>query len=149
MNKLTNKELKKLESVFTKIQRNIESGLNTLFLTNPIRVAKVWKRDQGGGGKSISITGDTIEKAAVNFSSISGEQLPQSSIAEELNTNSNKFHAMGVSVIAHPMNPFCATSHMNVRIFLELSKNNLIENWWIGGGFDLTPFFPTKDESST
>ena len=29
-------------------------------------------------GKSISITGDTIEKAAVNFSSISGEQLPQS-----------------------------------------------------------------------
>ena len=55
---------------------------------------------------------------------------------------------MGVSVIAHPMNPFCATSHMNVRIFLELSKNNLIENWWIGGG-NLTPFFPTKDESST
>ena len=62
MNKLTNKELKKLESIFTKIQRNIESGLNTLFITNPIRVAKVWKRDQGGGGKSISITGDTIEK---------------------------------------------------------------------------------------
>ena len=149
MNKLTNKELKKLESLFTKIQRNIESGLNTLFITNPIRVAKVWKRDQGGGGKSISITGDTIEKAAVNFSSISGKQLPQSSIAEELKTKSNKFHAMGVSVIAHPMNPFCPSSHMNVRIFLELSKNNLIENWWIGGGFDLTPFFPTIDESST
>ena len=73
-------------------------------------------------GKSISITGDTIEKAAVNFSSISGKQLPQSSIAEELKTKSNKFHAMGVSVIAHPMNPFCPSSHMNVRIFLELSK---------------------------
>ena len=55
---------------------------------------------------------------------------------------------MGVSAIAHPMNPFCPTSHMNVRIFLELGKNNNIENWWIGGGFDLTPFFPTKEESS-
>ena len=149
MNKLTNKELKKLESVFTKIQRDIENGINTLFTSPPIRVAKVWKRDLGGGGKSISITGDTIEKAAINFSSISGKQLPQSSIAEELKTKSYKFHAMGVSVIAHPMNPFCATSHMNVRIFLELGKNNLIENWWIGGGFDLTPFFPTKNESST
>jgi coproporphyrinogen III oxidase len=146
VNKLTNKELKKLESVFTKIQRDIENGINTLFTSLPIRVAKVWKRDLGGGGKSISITGDTIEKAAINFSSISGKQLPQSSIAEELKTKSNKFHAMGVSVIAHPMNPFCATSHMNVRIFLELGKNNLIENWWIGGGFDLTPFFDLARE---
>ena len=50
MNKLTNKELKKLESVFTKIQRDIENGINTLFSSPPIRVAKVWKRDQGGGG---------------------------------------------------------------------------------------------------
>ncbi len=148
MNKLTTKELKNLESVFTKIQRIIEDGINTLFITPPIRVAKVWKRDEGGGGKSISITGDTIEKAAINFSSISGKKLPQSSIAEELKTKSTKFHAMGVSTIAHPMNPFCATSHMNVRIFFELGKNNIIENWWIGGGFDLTPFFPTIVESA-
>ena len=124
MNKLTTKELKNLESVFTKIQRIIEDGINTLFITPPIRVAKVWKRDEGGGGKSISITGDTIEKAAINFSSISGKKLPQSSIAEELKTKSTKFHAMGVSTIAHPMNPFCATSHMNVRIFFELGKNS-------------------------
>tara|TARA_Y100001936_G_scaffold253751_1_gene320672 strand:+ start:4641 stop:5564 length:924 start_codon:yes stop_codon:yes gene_type:complete len=148
VNKLTTKELKNLESVFTKIQRIIEDGINTLFITPPIRVAKVWKRDEGGGGKSISITGDTIEKAAINFSSISGKKLPQSSIAEELKTKSTKFHAMGVSTIAHPMNPFCATSHMNVRIFFELGKNNIIENWWIGGGFDLTPFFPTIVESA-
>ena len=70
-------------------------------------VAKVWKRDEGGGGKSISITGDTIEKAAVNYSSISGKNLPDSSIATKLKSASKKFHALGVSVIAHPMNPFC------------------------------------------
>ena len=148
MNKLTKKELENLESTFTRIQKNIENGIKKLNITPAIRVAKVWKRDQGGGGKSISITGDTIEKAAVNYSSISGKKLPDSSIAVKIKSTSNKFHAMGVSAIAHPMNPFCSTSHMNVRIFLELGKNNNIENWWIGGGFDLTPFFPTKEESS-
>ena len=148
MNKLTKKELENLESTFTRIQKNIENGIKKLNITPAIRVAKVWKRDQGGGGKSISITGDTIEKAAVNYSSISGKKLPDSSIAAKNKSTSSKFHAMGVSAIAHPMNPFCPTSHMNVRIFLELGKNNNIENWWIGGGFDLTPFFPTKEESS-
>ena len=149
MNKLTKKELENLESTFTRIQKNIENGIKKLNITPAIRVAKVWKRDQGGGGKSISITGDTIEKAAVNYSSISGKKLPDSSIAATIKSSSNKFHAIGVSAIAHPMNPYCPTSHMNVRIFLELGKNNNIENWWIGGGFDLTPFFPTKEESST
>ena len=149
MNKLSKKELENLESTFTRIQKNIENGIKKLNITPAIRVAKVWKRDQGGGGKSISITGDTIEKAAVNYSSISGKKLPDSSIAAKIKSSSNKFHAIGVSAIAHPMNPYCPTSHMNVRIFLELGKNNNIENWWIGGGFDLTPFFPTKEESST
>ena len=68
MNKLTKKELENLESTFTRIQKNIENGIKKLNITPAIRVAKVWKRDQGGGGKSISITGDTIEKAAVNYS---------------------------------------------------------------------------------
>ena len=148
MNKLTKKELENLESTFTRIQKNIENGIKKLNITPAIRVAIVWKRDQGGGGKSISISGDTIEKAAVNYSSISGKKLPDSSIAAKNKSTSSKFHAIGVSAIAHPMNPFCPTSHMNVRIFLELGKNNNIENWWIGGGFDLTPFFPTKEESS-
>ena len=71
MNKLSKKELKNLESIFTRIQRKVENGINELYDLPPIRVAKVWKRDEGGGGKSISITGDTIEKAAVNYSSIS------------------------------------------------------------------------------
>ena len=148
MNKLNKKELENLESTFTRIQKNIEDGIKKLNITPPIRVAKVWKRNQGGGGKSISITGDTIEKAAVNYSSISGKKLPDSSIALKIKSTSNKFRAMGVSAISHPMNPFCPTSHMNVRIFIELGKNNIIENWWIGGGFDLTPFFPTKEESA-
>ena len=48
---------------------------------------------------------------------------------------------MGVSVITHPKNPFIPTSHMNVRLFLLLNKNKEVINWWVGGGYDLTPYF--------
>mgnify|MGYP001335792487 CR=1 FL=1 len=107
------------------------------------------RRKGGGGGKSISISGDVIEKAAVNFSSISGTNLPGSSISSKIQTkNLSRFHAVGVSVISHPSNPFCPTSHMNVRIFFVLGKNNKIKDWWIGGGFDLTPYFSTNKENA-
>ena len=100
-------------------------------------------------GKSISINGDVIEKAAINFSSISGNKLPASSLATELKSNGSlKFRAIGVSVISHPFNPYCPTSHMNIRIFLELGKNSMIKNWWIGGGFDLTPYIISIEDAS-
>ena len=149
MNKLTKKQLEILEEKFTKVQKKIETSIKKLNIAPPISVAKIWKRDLGGGGISISIAGDTIEKAGVNFSSIFGNKLPNASITKTIKKSKpSKFHAMGVSVIAHPMNPFCPTSHMNIRIFLELEKDNLISNWWIGGGFDLTPFFPSKNDAS-
>jgi coproporphyrinogen III oxidase len=53
---------------------------------------------------------------------------------------------MGISVIAHPKNPHIPTSHMNVRLFCMLNKNNDIEDWWIGGGYDLTPFIPYEQD---
>jgi coproporphyrinogen III oxidase len=49
---------------------------------------------------------------------------------------------MGVSVITHPKNPFIPTSHMNIRLFLLLNKKKEIIEWWVGGGYDLTPYFP-------
>ncbi|MDA8655438.1 oxygen-dependent coproporphyrinogen oxidase, partial [Gammaproteobacteria bacterium] len=104
---------------------------------------------QGGGGLSITINGDVIEKAAVNYSSISGNKLPAASLAKNLKSKqSSKFHAVGVSVISHPNNPFCPTSHMNIRIFLEVKRDGTIINWWIGGGFDLTPFIPSKKDAA-
>ena len=51
---------------------------------------------------------------------------------------------MGISVISHPKNPHVPSSHMNVRLFSILDNNNEIKDWWIGGGYDLTPFLPTK-----
>jgi coproporphyrinogen III oxidase len=80
---------------------------------------------------------------------MSGSKLPASSLASNLKLNSSsKFHAVGVSVISHPFNPFCPTSHMNIRLFLEIGKNSTINNWWIGGGFDLTPYVISNQDSS-
>ena len=52
---------------------------------------------------------------------------------------------MGVSVICHPNNPKAPTSHFNVRTFMIFDKKGL-QNWWIGGGCDLTPFLPYKSD---
>ena len=30
---------------------------------------------------------------------------------------------------------------------MELGKNNFIKNWWVGGGYDLTPFFESKKDA--
>ena len=149
MNKLDITNLKALENKFRNIQKNLAKSLFKLNRKHPNTISKNWKRKGGGGGKSISISGDVIEKAAVNFSSISGTNLPGSSISSKIQTkNLSRFHAIGVSVISHPSNPFCPTSHMNVRIFFVLGKNNKIKDWWIGGGFDLTPYFSTNKENA-
>jgi coproporphyrinogen III oxidase len=149
VNKLTKNNLALIELRLRSVQRRIDKKLNSLNIKASQRKAEIWNRKQGGGGKSISINGDVIEKAAINFSSISGNKLPASSLATELKSNGSlKFRAIGVSVISHPFNPYCPTSHMNIRIFLELGKNSMIKNWWIGGGFDLTPCIISIEDAS-
>ena len=48
---------------------------------------------------------------------------------------------MGVSVVFHPYNPYVPTSHANIRYFEAGPEDNPAE-WWFGGGFDLTPYYP-------
>ena len=149
MNKLNKNNLAEIESRLKSVQKNIDKKLNSLNKKDSKRVAETWNRKQGGGGLSVTINGDVIEKAAVNYSSISGNKLPAASLAKNLKSKqSSKFHAVGVSVISHPNNPFCPTSHMNIRIFLEVKRDGTIINWWIGGGFDLTPFIPSKKDAA-
>jgi coproporphyrinogen III oxidase len=52
---------------------------------------------------------------------------------------------MGVSLVMHPNNPYVPTSHANVRFFVA-EKEGEAPIWWFGGGFDLTPFYPNKDD---
>ena len=95
-----------------------------------------WSRDEGGGGRSrVLADGAVFEKAGVGFSHVSGASLPSSATARRPELAGQPFHALGVSLVIHPRNPYVPTSHLNVR-FLTAG-----DAWWFGGGFDLTPYY--------
>ncbi len=105
-----------------------------------------WEREEGGGGRSrVLKNGAVIEQGGVNFSHVHGEQMPASATAHRPELAGRKFQAMGVSLVIHPHNPYVPTSHANVRFFIA-EKEGEAPIWWFGGGFDLTPFYPFKED---
>lgn len=100
-----------------------------------------WEREEGGGGRTRVLTdGMVFEQAGVNFSHVSGANLPASATAHRPELAGRSFQAMGVSLVIHPKNPFVPTSHANVRFFIA-EKEGEDPIWWFGGGFDLTPYY--------
>ncbi len=106
-------------------------------------IADQWVRSEGGGGRTCVIQHDScFESLGINFSHIWGEQLFNSaSLHRDL--PAAPFHATGVSLVAHPRNPYVPTMHANVRFFCVLSDP---VRWWFGGGFDLTPYYPFVED---
>jgi len=91
----------------------------------------------GGGGVTAVLRGEVFEKAAVNWSAVSGDQFPG-------DDSSGPFFATGVSLITHMHNPYAPTAHMNVR-YIETEKE-----FWFGGGYDLTPMgFAFEEDNKT
>lgn len=100
-----------------------------------------WDRPEGGGGTSrVLANGDVFEKAGVNFSHVLGSALPASATHSRPELAGRSFRAMGVSLVIHPRNPYVPTSHANVRLFVA-EKPGEEPVWWMGGGFDLTPYY--------
>lgn len=98
-----------------------------------------WERPGGGGGRSrVLLEGGLFEKAGVNFSDVHGQ------MSEEFSQNipgaGRDFSATGVSLVLHPRNPRVPTVHANFRF---LTKG---DRAWFGGGADLTPFYPQRDD---
>lgn len=95
---------------------------------------KEWRYDKGeGGGIMAILRGEVFEKAAVNWSGLSGPSFP-------LKEGLGPFFATGVSLIVHPKNPHAPTSHFNIR-YIETGEKS-----WFGGGFDLTPMLVPEPE---
>ncbi|MDC1051367.1 oxygen-dependent coproporphyrinogen oxidase [Gammaproteobacteria bacterium] len=135
--------MKDLEKKFKSIQADIVDLFTDCEKSkNASIISDSWKRPEGGGGKTFVIQdGSFFDNCAVNFSSIFGSKLPKSAIGNSIVKSTRYgYQAMGVSVITHPNNPNIPTSHMNVRLFCILDKNKRIKDWWIGGGYDLTPY---------
>lgn len=109
-------------------------------------VEDAWQREAGGGGRSrVLSNGVVFEQAGVNFSHVHGDALPASATAHRPELAGRRFEAMGVSLVIHPHNPHVPTSHANVRFFIA-EKEGEAPVWWFGGGFDLTPFYPVRED---
>jgi len=100
----------------------------------------------GGGGRSrILENGAVFEKAGVGFSHVTGPSLPPSATAARPELAGKAYHAMGVSLVIHPRNPYVPTSHANVRLFTAGEGEQAV--WWFGGGFDLTPYYGFEEDA--
>jgi coproporphyrinogen III oxidase len=100
-----------------------------------------WQREAGGGGRTRVLNGGSVfEQGGVNFSEVSGDNMPPSATASRPELAGRSFKAMGVSLVIHPHNPYVPTSHANVRFFIA-EKDGEDPIWWFGGGYDLTPYY--------
>jgi coproporphyrinogen III oxidase len=98
-----------------------------------------WDRPGGGGGRSrVLMNGNVFEKAGVNFSEVFGQMSPE--FAKNLPGDGLDFTATGVSLVLHPRNPFVPTVHANFRYLTKGNKG------WFGGGADLTPYYPFRED---
>lgn len=118
---------------FMGLQDRICVGLEALDGQGKFR-EDLWKREEGGGGRTRILQGSLIEKGGVNFSEVHGTLSEQA--ARALHTQPGNFFATGVSIVLHPTNPHVPIIHMNVRYF-EMND----DVWWFGGGIDLTPHY--------
>jgi coproporphyrinogen III oxidase len=105
-----------------------------------------WQREAGGGGRTRVLSGGAVfEQGGVNFSEVSGDNMPPSATASRPELAGRSFKAMGVSLVIHPHNPYVPTSHANVRFFIA-EKEGEDPIWWFGGGYDLTPYYGNRED---
>jgi len=116
----------------------------------------LWNREAGGGGRTrVLEQGGVFEKAGVNFSHVFGDRMPPSATAARPELEGRNFQALGISLVIHPRNPFVPTSHANVRFFIAskpgadhdaADRDSERPVWWMGGGYDLTPYYPFMED---
>ena len=105
-----------------------------------------WDHKGGGGGRTrVLRDGAVFEQAGVNFSHVHGDALPPSATAARPELAGRSFEALGVSLVIHPRNPHVPTSHANLRFFSAM-KPGSDPVWWFGGGYDLTPYYPVRED---
>src|SRR5207245_593986 len=109
----------RIEEYLRRLQDSICSHLESLYAGDKF-IEDEWTHKSGGGGKTRILQNGTIfEKAGVNLSAVTVEL--SDSLAGRLHVQPQKAFATGVSLVAHPLNPFVPIAHMNVR-YLELAN---------------------------
>ncbi len=109
--------------------------------------------ERPGGGVSrprVLEGGPNVEKAAVNFTHTTGNQMPPAATDRRPDLAGGSYQAVSVSLIVHPRNPYAPTSHANFRLFHATPPDRAASSepvWWFGGGFDLTPYYGFEEDA--
>jgi len=137
--------LEEVKKYLLSLQERIVSNLEHLD-GKATFIEDTWQREAGGGGRSrVLRNGGIFEQAGVNFSHVFGKQLPPSATKNRPDLAGQGFHAVGVSLVLHPYNPYVPTTHANFRFFTA-GNDDADPVWWFGGGYDLTPYYPFADD---
>jgi coproporphyrinogen III oxidase len=110
-----------------------------------------WTRPAGGklegdGLSQLVEEGGVLERGGCNFSHVQGRKLPPSATQHRPELAGARFEALGVSLVMHPRNPYVPTVHMNVRMLAAFPEQGEPVQWF-GGGMDLTPYYPFKEDA--
>jgi coproporphyrinogen III oxidase len=107
-----------------------------------------------GGGMSrpwVLSDGKILERAAVNFTHTTGTQMPAAATERRPELAGRNYHAVSISLIVHPRNPYVPTTHANFRFFSAESpdsdETDSEPTWWFGGGYDLTPYYGFSEDA--
>ena len=143
----------KIESVsesLKSLQEDICTTLESIDKTNRFQ-SDEWAREGGGLSRPrVLEEGSVIEKAAVNFTQTSGQNMPAAATKRRPELSGATYEAASISVIVHPRNPYAPTSHANFRFFLatpDQPQGKKDSIWWFGGGFDLTPYYGFEEDA--
>lgn len=139
-----NKKIQQVRSFLVNLQNEIVHAIEIVDKNNFLNDS--WQRQEGGGGTTCILeNGKIFERAGIGFSHVKGAKLPRSATQLRPELENRQWEALGVSLVFHPHNPFVPTVHMNVRFFIA-SKAEREDIWWFGGGIDLTPYYPFKED---
>ena len=125
--------LREASAFFRELQSRLVSALEQM--EGGRFAAETWQGRLGSGTGMAMENGALFERCGVNFSEVSGANLPAAATARRPDLAGSAFAAAGVSLVAHPRNPHCPTAHLNARFF------QAGDAWWFGGGMDLTPHY--------
>ena len=117
-------DINAVKSYFVDLQKTICSELESEDQKESFKESS-WKRREGGGGKSRLLrNGAIFEQAGVNFSHLHGSNLPEAATVARPELAGRQYEAMSLSAVAHPLNPYVPSSHLDLRFFVAHEKGD-------------------------